>query len=413
MKKITQSILSTVLTFSAFAITAANPEPTIYGTVTHSNGESVTGSIRWGDQETFLSDIFNGEKLNTVGIEHLSEDEKETLVDQQPGPKAQIGGLEITFKSFFGKEIKMPFFNVRFGAIKTIDIKNNIFTITLHDGSTFQSNDEHNDTSDEIYVLSTDGKTSEFDIEDLSSIVFSAAPVDAKTFGDGIYGVVSSELGTFKGRIMWDHDERTLDEELDGNDASQEYEIKFAQIKSIEKVDSGKAAKVQLKDGNTLTLTGTNDVNNGNRGVWLDHPELGRIDIDWKKFNKLDIKAVDVAWMNFNDYVNQAKQIGGTVTLNDDKQIKADALTFDLNQQSLAELLYVDVNGSNRQIPLQLIKKITKKDSHSVVLLLRDQSQLIANGNRSITQDNNGLLLTTAGQHKWYKWQNIKSIEFD
>jgi|GEM_PF-1090102 len=413
MKKITQSTLPMVLIFSVFTTMAANPEPIMFGTVTHSNGESTTGSLRWGDQETFLSDIFNGEKLMTTGIEHLSADEKEQLIDHQPGPKARIGDLEITFKSFFSKEIDMPLFNVPFGAIKRIDHKDGVFTITLHDGSSFQSNDEHNDTRDDIYVLSTEGQTSEFEIEDLSSIVFSAAPTDAKSFDKGIYGTVTSEIGTFQGRIMWDKDERTMDKELDGNDESQEHEIKFAQIKSIEKVNNGNASKVQLKDGKTLTLNGTNDVNNSNRGIWIDNPDLGRIEISWQQFSQLNIESVDVDWLTFDDYVTQAKQLSGTVVLHDDKQIKAKALTFDLNQQSEAELLHVDVNGSNRQIPLKLIETITKKHDQAVELRLRDQSQLLAHGNRSVTQENNGLMVLADDQNKWYPWKLIKAIILD
>lgn len=393
---------------------AGTQEPIMFGTVTHANGESVTGSIRWGDdQETFLSDIFNGNKLKTVGIEHLSADEIQALEEHQPGPKAQLGDVQITFKSFFGKELKLPAFNIPFGAIKRIDSENNLFTITLHDGSTFQSDDEANDTSDDIYVLTTEGQTSEFDIEDLSSIVFSAAPADAKAFGQGIYGTIASDLGTFKGRVMWDKDERILTEELDGNDESQEHEIKFAEIKSIEKVNEGNASKVQLRDGKTLTLTGTNDVNNGHRGIWLDHPDLGRMEIKWAQFNKLTIENVDVDWLDFNDYVTQAKILSGTVTLKDNSQITANQIAFDLNQQSQSERISVEVNNANRLIPLNFIKKITVKNEQAVELSMHDMTELIAYGTRSVDRDNNGLMVTTAGKHKWYRWSEIKSIELD
>ena len=413
MKKIIQAALISSLTITSQISQAANPEPTLYGTVTHENGQSVTGSIRWGDQESFLSDIFNGEKLSTTGIEHLSDDEKEALENHQPGPKAQIGGLAITFKSFFGKEIKLPKFNVHFGAIKKIEHSNGTFTVTLHDGSSFQTNDQHNDTSDEVFVLNTEGETTAYEIEDLSSIVFSAAPENAKTFNDGIYGTVNSELGTFYGRIMWDKDERTLSEKLDGNDESQEHDINFSAIKSIEKVNEGNAAKVELKDGNTLVLKGTNDVNNSNRGIWIDNPETGRVEIKWQQFTKLNIETVDVDWKSFNDYVAQAKKISGTITLKDKQQIKADALTFDLNQQSQAELFDADMNGSNRQVPFKLIKKITQKNKQAVELLMRNDQQMMAYGSRNVTQDNNGVLATINDKHQWYQWEEIESIEFD
>ncbi len=232
MKKI---VFTALLTTSCLGMTA-NPEPVIYGTVTETNGQTYTGSMRWGDQETFLSDIFNGRKLTTVGFEHLSEDEQDDLLDHQPGPQATIGDLQITFKSFFGKEIDQPYFNVPFGSVKQLEIDNkkNLFTATLHDGTTIVSDgSSSNDLNSDVFVKNLQGETKEFELDDLSLITFSKAPQAAMTFGDGIYGTVTSSIGTFKGRVMWDKDERLTYEELDGEDETQDYEIKFSEITDV------------------------------------------------------------------------------------------------------------------------------------------------------------------------------------
>ena len=47
MKKL---ILSGILLGASFGL-LANPEPIIYGTITEKNGDTTTGSIRWGDHE--------------------------------------------------------------------------------------------------------------------------------------------------------------------------------------------------------------------------------------------------------------------------------------------------------------------------------------------------------------------------
>ncbi len=398
---------------TTFSSIAANPEPVIYGSVTHSNGDVVTGTIRWGEQEQFLSDIFNGEKMATVGIEHLTADEKDQLLDNQPGPQAQIGDIQITFKSWFSKEIEAPYFNVYFGSIKQIDIAGDVIVATLHDGTKIITNEGSNDLSDEIYVKTSEGDVTEFDLDDLQQIKFSKAPADAKTFNDGIYGTVTSSIGTFQGRIMWDKDERTTNEKLDGSDEKKEYEIKFVDIVSIEKTNSGNASKVELRDKQSLLLKGTNDVDNGNRGIWIDHPDTGRVEVDWSQFEKLVIEDVDAAWQDFDDYQQLSKKLSGTVVLNDGTTIQADGLIYDMNQQSQSELLYADIAGNNRQVPLAKFKTLKRVNEQSIELELHDSKKIMAYNNRSVTRDNNGVLVTNGDQHKWYPWTEIQSITFE
>jgi hypothetical protein len=409
MKKI---VLTVLLTASCCGV-AANPEPIIFGTVTETNGQTYTGSIRWGDQETFLSDIFNGRKIATVGIEHLSDDEKDDLIDHQPGPQVTIGDLQVTFKSFFGKEIEQPYFKVPFGSVKQLEIDNkkNLFTTTLHDGSTIVSDgSSSNDLSSDIFVKNLQGETKGFELDDLSLITFAQAPAAALTFGDGIYGTVTSSIGTFEGRVMWDKDERLTYEELDGEDESQDYEIKFSDIKSIEK--NGNASIVVLRNETTLNLTGTNDVNNGNRGIWVDHPDLGRVEIEWSQFKKLVIEDVSVKWLDFDDYANITKPLKGQVELKDGSKLDADSITYDMNQQSSSELMYVKVNEANREIPLRTIQKINVKHELAVEFFLQDQTIILAYGNRSVTRENNGILIRSQGTHRWIPWEQVQAVTF-
>ncbi len=409
MKKLIQiGLMST-----AFSTWAANPEPVLYGTATETNGKQVTGTIRWGDQEAFLSDIFNGNKITTVGIEHLSDDEVEDLKDHQPGPQARIGGIQVTFKSFFGKELKRPYFNVPFGSIAkmSIDESKDLYVATLHDGTAIKSNNDTNDLSDEIYILTAEGNTVEYDLEDLSTIEFIKAPDDAKFFDQAIYGTITSDLGTFQGRVMWDKDERMVSEKLDGHVSDQEYNLRFSELRSIER--QGNKSLVELLDGQTLLLGGTNDVNNGNRGIWIDHPETGRTEIKWSQFTKLVIEDVDVKWMTFDDYQAIKQPLKGQVTLKDQTTIDADKIIFDLNQQSSHEFLYADVNESNRQIPFNKISKIDHVNQSGIEVTLHDNSKVFAYGNRSVTRDNNGVMTESNGKHQWIRWHDIESIKFN
>jgi hypothetical protein len=409
MKRI---VLTVLLTASCCGF-AANPEPIIFGTVTGTNGQTYTGSIRWGDQETFLSDIFNGRKISTVGIEHLSDDEKDDLMDHQPGLQAAMGDLQVTLRPIFGKKIEKPYFNVPFGSVKLLEINNkkNLFTATLLDGSTIVSDGSSSqDLSSDIFVKNLQGETKEFELSDLSLITFVKAPAAALRFGDGIYGTVTSSVGTFEGRVMWDKDERLTYEELDGEDESQEHEISFSDIKSIER--NGNFSIVVLRDETTLNLTGTNDVNDDNRGIWVDHPDLGRVEIKWSQFKKLVIEDISVKWLDFDDYASFTKPLKGQVELKDGSTLEADSITYDMNQQSSSELIYVQVNEANLEIPFRTIHKINVKHEQAVEFVLQDQTTLLAYGNRSVTKENNGILIRSQGIYRWIPWEQVQAVTF-
>ena len=405
-------VLTVLFTTSCCAV-AANPEPIIFGTVIGMNGQTYTGSIRWGDQETFLSDIFNGRKIATVGIEHLSDDEIAELTDHQTGPQATLGDIQITLKPIFGKNIELPYFNVPFGSVKLLEIddKKNLFTATLQDGSTIVSDgSSSNDLSSDIFVKNLQGETKEFELNELSLIIFSKAPAAALPFGDGIYGTVTSSIGTFEGRVMWDKDERLTYEKLDGEDESQEHAVLFSDIKSIEK--NGNFSIVVLRNETTMNLTGTNDVNKGNRGIWIDNPDLGRVEIEWSQFKKLVIEDVSVKWLDFDDYASITKPLKGQVELKDGSTLEADSITYDMNQQSSSELIDVDVNKANREIPFRIIQKINVINEQAVGFMLQDQTTILAYGNRSVTRENNGILIRNQGTYRWIPWEQVQTVTF-
>ena len=107
------------------------------------------------------------------------------------------------------------------------------------------------------------------------------------------------------------------------------------------------------------------------------------------------------------------KPLRATVTLKDGKTLSAEQLAFDLNQQSSAELLYSDIDGRHHQMPLRLVKKMTVKTKHALELLMADQTTKTAHGDRSVSFENNGLLVSHQGKNQWVKWQEVESITFD
>ncbi len=76
---------------------------------------------------------------------------------------------------------------------------------------------------------------------------------------------------------------------LNGQSHGVDFEIEFAQIARIEK--SGRGAVVTLKDGRSFELSGSNDVNDENRGIVVDTGD-GVRKVRWEDFRELRLERL-------------------------------------------------------------------------------------------------------------------------
>ena len=106
--------------------------------------------------------------------------------------------------------------------------------------------------------------------------------------GDRIRGVVVTEDGReASGEITWDNDESLTWEMLNGElTGDVELQIEFSRIARIDK--SGRGARVELLDGRVFELSGSNDVDDGNRGIVID-ADGERVVVDWDDFVSLTL----------------------------------------------------------------------------------------------------------------------------
>merc|ERR1712130_634958 len=57
-------------------------EAFIYGKLTTIDGDVYTGQIRWGKEEAYWTDIFNGTKEDNENYRYLTREDKEALRDK-------------------------------------------------------------------------------------------------------------------------------------------------------------------------------------------------------------------------------------------------------------------------------------------------------------------------------------------
>jgi len=104
--------------------------------------------------------------------------------------------------------------------------------------------------------------------------------------------VVDRDGEEFTGWILWDADEAYTWEILDGEDRDIVYDVEFGNIATIER-DSSRGAIVTLRDGRVLEMEGSNDVNDENKGIFIQVDEeagdrlSGWVRVSWDDFREI------------------------------------------------------------------------------------------------------------------------------
>jgi hypothetical protein len=70
------------------------------------------------------------------------------------------------------------------------------------------------------------------------------------------------------GYLRWDNDEEFTWEMLDGESHGGDFDVELSNVARIERIDD-QSALVILRDGRTFQLSGSNDVNEENKGVFV------------------------------------------------------------------------------------------------------------------------------------------------
>lgn len=227
----------------------APKEGRLYGTVSTRAGLEFTGFVTWDVDEIYTSDILDGD-MN-------------------------------------GHRLEIPF-----GAVSAIARHSSRgAVVTLHDGAQMileGTNDV--DESMRGISVSDDGLGQVLlDWGEFRSVRFHGTDQEAsyEDFDGGrrIEGTVVTEAGDeLQGFVVWDDDESYTWELLNGEIRGVQLDVEFANIERITKVLPG--VEVTLRDGRTFTLSNSNDVDDGNRGILVES-NGETVLVEWDDFAEL------------------------------------------------------------------------------------------------------------------------------
>lgn len=227
----------------------------LYGTVTTRRGDSYTGFIAWDVDEVFGSDLLEGE----------SNDHSRKIKFEKIGSieRYSSSGAKVVLKA--GEDLVLKGSN---------DVDESNRGIIVSDPAFGQA------------IIQWD---------QFGKLEFRQPPRSPRyeDFDGGrpITGTVTTEDGdTYTGTIRWDNDEEYTWEILDGEYHDVQFDIEFGLIKSIEK-QSSRSALVTVSDGRQFRLRGSNDVDDSNKGIFIQSGKGHEIEVDWDDLAKVEFSA--------------------------------------------------------------------------------------------------------------------------
>lgn len=204
----------------------------------------------------------------------------------------EIYGQDVLDGEDGGRDREIPFSN-----IVSIERRGSgAAGVVLANGEEMTLDDSNDVDSSNRGILVVDPELGEVTIqwEEFEDVVFNPAPSPARydefDGGGRLYGTVETEDGrALTGYIRWDNDEEYAWELLDGEYRDVEFDIEFRNIETIEK-EWSRGSVVTLRDGRSFELEGSNDVDRGNKGIFvIDGDDVQMI--EWRDFRRVTFRA--------------------------------------------------------------------------------------------------------------------------
>ncbi len=388
----------------------------IHGTATWPDGHQVTGFIRWKNEEAFWGDLFHtGYRENPwspfVDLKKMRAQRRKEYFATHGLVDRLAYALEEDDKDPIGWRMLL----IRVGDIRSIEIHDgeDDFLVTA-DGSRHQIGGYGNDAGADLLIYTGEDEPLEVEWNDLTGLEFSPAPADAVPYGRRAYGLVETSEGPFEGFVQWDVSECVSIDILDGRLDGKNRDFALGEVRSLARARGENATVVETRDGQTITLGGSNDLNSGNRGLYVENPGFGKVLIPWKRFQKVTFSDAPDNGPGRESYAGGEKPLRGTVSLRDGRRLQG-RLVYDLDEGWAWDLF----NGQRRDmeyiIPFALITAIEPRDNQSCRVTLRNGQSLELEGEQDTGDGHGGVLVFTAEsgdrRPEHVAWGDIRRID--
>ena len=381
----------------------------LYGRVTSDDGATYEGRLRFGgDEEAFWGNYFNGFKAENPWATHAPLER----LTQKRSPIA-IFGFEISLGE---RQIDLgrPLM-ARFGDIARIEARGRDLQVTLKSGTVFHLDRfAADDFADGLRVWDARRGVVDLDEWRIRSIeLFPTARLEAAP--DRLHGTVRTAHGDFTGFIQWDREECVGPDELVGHTADGELRLRFDTIRSIAR--RSRSSLVTLLDGREIVLSGTREVGNGHRGIYVDDRRYGRVLVSWDAFERIDFSAGG-SGPAYNDFP-RGRPLTGSVTTRAGRRLTG-RLVYDLDESETTETLDAPSRGVDYTIPFGLIASIApvgreERGAQRARVTLHGGEELQLERIGDLGEGNAGMLIFGNGRERpeYVQWTDVEQVDFD
>jgi len=382
---------------------AAGDEGFLYGRLTTRDGATYEGRLRWDDEEAFWGDFFNSSKEDNPWVK-----EAPRFARRDQGHTVEVFGIKIG--SFADEFHDSRQFVARFGDIAKIETRGgDDVRLTLKGGAVFELDGGSNDVESKVIVWDGNGERG-VEWRRIRSIEFLPTPSRLPSAEPRLYGKVTTRDGSFTGFVQWDQEECVGSDELDGETRDDDdVSLKMATIRSIERRGSGSSA-VTLADGRRLVLSDTNDVDDDNRGIYVEDSRYGRVLIEWRAFERVDFKdgGSGPGYRAFQP----GGHLTGMVTTTDGRKLVG-RLVYDLDESETTEMLDGNRHDVQYSIPFALVASIEPR-SDAARVLLRSGEELLLDDTTDVSDDNAGMLIFEPKRPSptYVRWDEVERVDF-
>ncbi len=404
MKSITLPLVCLTL-FSVLAIASDlyAQQGRICGVVQTRDGETFEGPIRWDKNEAFWDDMLDATKKREGRYGEGRRRERHI----------SIFGLKITWDEDRGNDKATS--GIQFGYIKTLERRSrNRAILELKDGERITFYGSGTDVGSGVREILIDDPREgevELDWDDLDMIEFAECDPEKITRPETrLYGEVETRRGDkFKGFICWDMDELFYSDILDGEERHRNRKIPFGKIEAIERRSSS-SARVYLRNGDKMKLSGTNDVDNGNRGIVILDRDFGRVVVEWDDFDRLEFLDGGDKYLPRYDDFEKTRPLYG-VLYDEDGDSYEGFIRWDDDETYSWELLDGEHRGVEVDVEFSQIAKIEKVSSRSCRVTTKSGNSFKLSGTNDVNNDNKGIFVTTEDGERieldWYDFDKV------
>lgn len=395
-------------TTSAPAAPAQDSRGFLYGRITTRSGSVYEGRLRWNKEEAFWGDFFNANKSDLPYVKYLPGEERRRR------RSVEVFGVPIGIhwgtEDNQGRQLV-----VRFGDLRRIEVdRDDDATVVFKSGARYKVSGGSNDVNSDTEITVWDRKSGERRMRwaQVRAVDFLPAPADLAVPVFRLRGTVHTEQGTFRGYIQWDQDECLSSDELDGRTREGEVSLRMGEIRSIER-HGHNSSKVALRDGRTLVLDGTNDVDASNRGIYVNDSRIGRVLIPWDAFRRVDFDPPGDSGPAYTDF-RPGRPLFGKVTTVQGKTWRG-RLVYDTDEAETMETLDGHRRDIEYSIPFARLAFLLPEKTNSSRVVLKTGQELRLEDTTDVGRENAGVLVFDRGQQKprYVRWADVRRIDFE